>query len=649
MAYMSTEQAEMNREELASAIRSGDPNDELFASMTSYLKDIPGSAAQQYTRSQEAIAIYRSILLMEQNHPALFYTQSSAEHLAPFTQAILATLDGPPVAADPVPDLRTHDAGDDYERRCQLVSQDPVASQMAAFELLDSSRRMMFRLVGVEDHTGAHEDQDRGGGEHMHLCCCLGSGQGVPRSEAMDPAKDWYCPPYIQTKKGQQHHVRYFKDWIATAKSNGDTEEESRISADEFRQLAHRDPRKHPAGHLRLDGPTDDPEVVAAKEATVNQQQALAQAHRCSNDRCLVEDRRRTIKRPVAKVFVLGTPAQVKALGAAVPDLSDVRRLVAEGLTMLVPANKRRFAKVHSVKMSRAGQIHVDATPTVHRSVGCGLLVAALPLKWLTTEQQSYRRYCKRGHPVAPNEECRLARSARRQVDDRHMLVAKVPREAGLGAYQNQYLARSGGSGDDIANTFGVDADAQTMPEASNATKHCIKHPHKSAKHNRQVKEQIERLLERTDHSELSAAAPLVVNAILEVEHERAVSCQEMARHLMKGTFDGDLATFSSEVTTLLTGGKCGFSGARKQVDVMFEGDGNAILSSKSTTAMLHWSRFDHPCEMAPLAASTSRSSLRVSPCSHSPPPSSSTPVPATTMLRSRCAQSTTGCEWFQT
>ena len=136
------------------------------------------------------------------------------------------------------------------------------------------------------------------------------------------------------------------------------------------------------------------------------------------------------------------------------------------------------------------------------------------------------------------------------------------------------------------------------MPEASDATKHCIKYPHKVKVANRQVKEQIERLLERTDHSELSAAAPLVVNAILDVEHERAVSCQEMARHLMNGSFDGGLATFSREVTTLVMGGRCGVSGARKHVDVMFDGDGNAILSSKSTSAALYWSRFDYPCEM---------------------------------------------------
>ena len=123
------------------------------------------------------------------------------------------------------------------------------------------------RKVGVVGTKG----NSRGNGEHMHVCCYLASWQGVPRSEAMDPAKDWCCPPCVQTKTNQRHHVRYFKDWIATAKSNGDTEEESRISADEFRQLAHRDPCMRPAGHLRLDGPTDNPGVVAAKEATVNQ------------------------------------------------------------------------------------------------------------------------------------------------------------------------------------------------------------------------------------------------------------------------------------------------------------------------------------------------------------------------------------------
>ena len=48
------------------------------------------------------------------------------------------------------------------------------------------------------------------------------------------------------------------------------------------------------------------------------------------------------------------------------------------------------------------------------------------------------------------------------------------------------------------------------------------------------------------------------------------------------------------------------------------------------------------------LAAST-WTLLRISPCSRSPPPSTSTPAPATTMLRSCCAPSTTGCEWFRT
>ena len=603
LACMSREQAEMSRADLRAAIQEANPNSPLFSSMTAYLSDIPGSDAMQHRRSEEAVATYRTILLMEQNHPALFVTQSSAEHLTPFTQAVLGTPDAPPPAGSDPPDLRTYDAGSDCEQRCRLVAEDPVASQMGAFELLWSCRKLLFEQVGAGDYTGAHEDQDRRIGEHSHFCVCLAGGNGVPRSEAMDPAADWHCKPYIATKKGQQHHVGFYKHWVTTAGTNGQAPEDYSKVFTRFKQEAYDDPCQHPAGYVRLNDPTSDTETVAQRKVRVNLEQALVQKHTCRRDRCLREDRRKTILNPVGKsVFVLGTVPEVAALHERQPDLAELERQLLALFRSIVPPDKLQFVKLHSVKVSRAGQLHVDATPTVNSFASSSpgpLKVSGLVLSYFPLKAQVYRLYCTGGHPHRPNPEYRLVRSARKTTTDgKHRLLGKVSREAAMPMMQNQYLSLSGGHGENLANTFGVNGDAQIIPSSSSNVECAVKCPHKAQGHHRAVQETTQRLLDRTDADQdaLSAAAPVVLNAMLSMHHEMPVSLQQMARCLNSGSYNGDLADMSRDCTTLAIGGCAGYSGERRHVNVVFDSRGNPVLSSKSLPAQLYWSRLLYVC-----------------------------------------------------
>ena len=613
MAFMTADQAQMSRAELKEAIRAADPGDPLFASMTTYLKDVPGSSAMQYVRSQEAVAIYRTILLMEQNHPALFWTMSSAEHLSVFTQAMLGTLDDPPPAGDAPPNLRDFDGGADYERRYRLVANDPVASQMSAFEQLDSSRRFLFTHLGVNDWTGAHEDQDRGGGEHSHFNCYLAPGMGVPRSEAMNPDVPWHCGPYISTRAGQEHHVRFFDKWITTASGNGMEADEYWSTLAAHRDRAYKDPRNHPAGRMRQEEFTDDPVEMSHRELEVNMDQALLQVHKCTKRRCLKEDRRPTIFHAIGKcVFVLGTPAQMAALSDIQPDLSVVRRDLLALFKSIASPESRRFVKIHNVKVSRASQLHVDATMTVAtlaKDSTDPLTVCGVTLEYCPLRNQRRVLYCNRAHPLPANKKYRIARSARRpfgkhaaavtfdKTATSHCLISKAEREP-IAAMQNQYVGL-GVAGENLANTLGTNSDMQIMPGDSSNIEYAVKYPHKQQQHHAAVKEQIERLLANTDadNDDISLAAPIVLNAVLALEHEQPVTGQQMARYLMQGTFNGDLASFSRPITIIAIGGNCGYTGEREHVSIRFDKNGHAVVTDVATSVQLYQNRSDVPCE----------------------------------------------------
>jgi len=154
-AFMTKEHAEATRGDMVSAIQSG--TGEIFRKMTCYMKTIPGSDAFLLDMKHQAVAVYRSLLLMEQRTPILFSTTSAAEQCSLFTQLGLELLSNPPVGLEGPPCLLDADAGGDWARRFQRTSVDPVAVQMLTYEQLFSLRRLRHAYFCVDDFVTGNE------------------------------------------------------------------------------------------------------------------------------------------------------------------------------------------------------------------------------------------------------------------------------------------------------------------------------------------------------------------------------------------------------------------------------------------------------------------------------------------------------------
>ena len=447
-AFMTKEHAEATRGDMVSAIQSG--TGEIFRKMTCYMKTIPGSDAFLLDMKHQAVAVYRSLLLMEQRTPILFSTTSAAEQYSLFTQLGLELLSNPPVGHEGPPCLLDADAGGDWARRFQRTSVDPVAVQMLTYEQLFSLRRLRHAYFCVDDFVTGNEEQGRGA-EHEHDNQWFGGGVGAPRGSAMLDTSCRNTTRYYRTGRGRAHMYEYLRGKIGTARRpRGMTEEAWSTRSAAYKAAAYKDPRDHPAGMIPHQVP--DRFERSAREADVNDSQQLLNVHRCHKKRCLVRCRHRAIKNPKARVFILGTPAEVKALVDACDTFGRLQLLVGIAVMDLVPNAKKRHAKIHKMAVSKVNELHLDATPTVYDAVfdkgfvlvGRGGAVKFMKLTCKELRQATRRFKCKRYHPLPPLKRMRIARSMRKKVGSVHKLVIKYPRSSGLGAMQNPQLIFQG-------------------------------------------------------------------------------------------------------------------------------------------------------------------------------------------------------------